>query len=238
MLMRMSGRSWWLDELAHAGAEHLDADFVQRYDRKQGTVLDEAAAADLEVFRAHGLRDDATVVDLGAGTGVFALAAAAQVRHVVAVEVSPAMCDVLRARTANQDNIEVVQAGLLSYKHRGAPVDAIHTRNVLHQLPDFWKAVALDRMAQMLAPGGIMRLRDLVYDFAPAAAQDTIEQWLAGAASHPADGYTRQDLSRHIRSEHSTFSWLLVPMLRQAGFEILDVSGTQFYRAYTCLRPG
>jgi len=27
---------WTLDELAHAGPDHLDADFVAGYDRKQG----------------------------------------------------------------------------------------------------------------------------------------------------------------------------------------------------------
>jgi ubiquinone/menaquinone biosynthesis C-methylase UbiE len=232
----MSPRSWWLDELAHAGAEHLDADFVAGYDRKQGHVPDVAAAADLEVLLTHGVGDDATVIDLGAGTGRFALAAAEQVRRVIAVEVSPAMCHALRRRAADHANIEVVRAGLLSYEHRGAPADAIHTRNVLHQLPDFWKAVALDRAARMLRPGGVLRLRDLVYDFTPAETERTIEQWLASAASDPADGYTRDDLSEHIRSEHSTFSWLLLPMLEQAGFEVVDVAGTQFYGAYTCVR--
>jgi ubiquinone/menaquinone biosynthesis C-methylase UbiE len=232
----MSPRTWWLDELAHAGAEHLEADFVRSYDRKQGDVPDVAAAEDLEVLLAHGVGDRATVIDLGAGTGRFAVAVAAHVRRVVAVDVSPAMLDALRDRAAHHDNIEVVRAGLLSYEHRGAPADAIHTRNVLHQLPDFWKAAALDRMAQLLRPGGILRLRDLVYDFAPAEAERAIEQWLAGAASDPAVGYTREDLSEHIRSEHSTFSWLLVPMLEQAGFEIIDVAGTQIYGAYTCIR--
>jgi SAM-dependent methyltransferase len=232
----MSARPWWLDELAHAGAEHLDADFVEGYDRKQGHVPDVAAAADLAVLLAHGVGERATVLDLGAGTGRFALAAAAEVRQVVAVEVSPVMCDTLRARAAPHDNIEVVRSGLLSYEHRGAPADAIHTRNVLHQLPDFWKAVALERMARMLRPGGILRLRDLVYDLAPAEAERAVERWLAAAASDPADGYTREDLSEHIRSEHSTFSWLLVPMLEQAGFEVVDAANTRFYGAYTCVR--
>jgi SAM-dependent methyltransferase len=232
----MTPRSWWPDELAHAGAEHLDTAFVEGYDRKHGDVPDAAAAADLEVLVAHGVGEHATVIDLGAGTGRFAVTAARHVRRVVAVEVSPAMLDALHDRAAHIDNIDVVHAGLLSYEHRGASADAIHSRNVLHQLPDFWKAVALDRMAQMLRDGGILRLRDLVYDFAPADAGTAIERWLAGAASDPANGYTREDLSEHIRSEHSTFSWLLVPMLEQAGFEIVDVAGTQFYGAYTCVR--
>jgi hypothetical protein len=32
----MMSPKWTLDELAHAGTDHLDADFVVGYDRKQG----------------------------------------------------------------------------------------------------------------------------------------------------------------------------------------------------------
>jgi hypothetical protein len=43
---------WMLDELAHAGPEHLDPAFVAGYERKQGYPdRDE----DLAVLTAHGL---------------------------------------------------------------------------------------------------------------------------------------------------------------------------------------
>ncbi len=45
------------------------------------------------------------------------------------------------------------------------------TRNALHHLPDFWKAIALDRIATFLRPGGVLRLHDLIFDFQPAAAE-------------------------------------------------------------------
>jgi hypothetical protein len=54
---------------------------------------------------------------------------------------------------------------VLSYQHTGSPADAVFTRNALHQVPDFWKALALDRIAQLLRPGGILRLHDLIFDF-------------------------------------------------------------------------
>ena len=41
-----------IDELAHAGPEHLDPAFVAGYDRKQGYP---APAEDLDAFEAHGL---------------------------------------------------------------------------------------------------------------------------------------------------------------------------------------
>ena len=227
-------KPWMLDELAHAGPEHLDPDFVAGYERKQGYP---DPAEDLAALAAHGLDATSTVVDLGAGTGRFALAAAHRFGHVTAVDISPAMLEFLRQRAAAAavTNLACVRAGFLSYQHAGPPADAVHTRNALHQLPDFWKAVALDRIRGMLRPGGVLRLHDLVYDFQPSQADTVFQRWLEGAADDPARGYTSADFAEHIRSEYSTFRWLLEPMLAATGFEIVtaDFSGS-VYGAYTC----
>jgi ubiquinone/menaquinone biosynthesis C-methylase UbiE len=230
------GKSWTLDELDHAGPEHLDPAFVARYDQKQGQP---EPAEDLSVLGEHGLDGSAIVIDLGAGTGQFALPAARRFGHIIAADVSPAMVDVLRnrAKAAGLANVEVVRAGFLSYEHTGPPADAVHTRHALHQLPDFWKAIALDRIARMLRPGGILRLRDLIFDFPPSSAEEILDAWLASAGTDPAQGYTRADFADHLRTEHSTFRWLLEPMLAATGFEIVqaDFHGS-IYGAYTCVK--
>jgi ubiquinone/menaquinone biosynthesis C-methylase UbiE len=229
-------KPWMLDELAHAGPEHLDPDFVAGYERKQGYP---DPAEDLAVLAAHGLDETSTVVDLGAGTGRFALAAARRFGRVTAVDISPAMLEFLRHRAAAAAvaNLECVQAGFLSYQHAGPPADAVYTRNALHQLPDFWKAVALDRIGRMLRPGGVLRLRDLVYDFQPSQAEEVFGRWLDDAADDPAWGYTSADFAEHIRTEHSTFRWLLEPMLAATGFEIVTAEFRgSVYGAYTCRR--
>jgi SAM-dependent methyltransferase len=227
-----------IDELAYAGPEHLDADFVAGYDRKQGTIPDDHAAAGLAVLQAHGIGPTSTIVDLGAGTGRFALAAAKVVGRVVAVDVSPAMLDHLggRVAAAGLSNVTCVRAGFLSYVHEGPAPDAVYTRNALHQLPDFWKALALQRIADLLPPGGILRLHDLVYDFPPGDAADVFERWFDRAAEDPATGYTRDDYAEHIRTEFSTFRWLLEPMLEAAGFDILDTESHTVFATYTCRR--
>ena len=201
-----------IDELAHAGPEHLAPAFVAGYDRKQGYP---DPAEDLAAFAAHGLDEGSAVVDLGAGAGQFALAAARRFGHVTAVDVSPAMLTVLRERSAAAGlaNLVCVRAGFLSYQHPGPPADGVYTRNALHQLPDFWKALALDRIARVLRPGGVLRLRDLIYDFAPGDAEGIFLDWFEQAAADPADGYTGEDYAEHIRTEFSTFRWLLEPML-------------------------
>lgn len=221
-----------LDETAHAGPEHLDPAFVRGYDVKQGRP---DPAEDLDVLAAHGLSGTSTVVDLGAGTGRFALAAARRFGRVTAVDVSPAMLDVLRERARDLPNLRCVHAGFLTYDHTGPPADAVYTRNALHQIPDFFKALALDRIARMLRPGGVLRLHDLIYDFRPPQAGEVFERWFEGAATDPARGYTGADYAEHIRTEHSTFRWLLEPMLATAGFEIITASfRDSLYGAYTC----
>jgi SAM-dependent methyltransferase len=237
--MRRMAKPWMIDELAYAGPEHLDTDFVAGYERKQGHP---DPAPDVAVLRDHGaLHDKATVVDLGTGTGRLALAAAPHCARAIAVDVSPAMLAHVRAAAgeAGLTNLEIVRAGFLSYEHTGAPADAVHTRNALHQLPDFWKAVALDRIAAILRPGGILRLHDLIYDFHPAEAGPVLERWMAGAVQDPAEGYTADDYATHIRTEFSTYRWLLEPMLDATGFDIVDAAfAGSVYGAYTCVRRG
>lgn len=234
-----------LDELAYAGPEHLDAGFVGRYDRKQGNEPDLAAAADLDLLRSHGVGPESTVIDLGAGTGRFVVAIAPHVRRLVAADVSPAMVEHLKRKIAELRanvaptalNVEVVRAGLLSYAHDGRPADAVHTRNTLHQIPDAFKVVALQRISLMLKRGGILRLHDLVYDTTPSRFVEHLETWLDGAASDPAAGYTREDLAEHVRTEHSTFTWLLEPMFDKAGLQVVDRDVRRgVYASYTCVR--
>lgn len=229
-------KPWMIDELAHAGSEHLDLGFVAGYDQKQGFPN---PAEDLSVFASHGLTRASTVVDLGAGTGQFALGAARRFNHVTAVDVSSTMLGLLedRAVRAGLTNLACVQAGFLTYEHVGPPADGVYTRNALHHLPDFWKGLAFERMARMMRPGAVLQIRDLIYDFPLSEADKVFEQWLASAVADPALGYTRADLALHIRSEYSTFRWLLEPMIMAAGFEIETAEfDRSVYGAYTCIK--
>jgi ubiquinone/menaquinone biosynthesis C-methylase UbiE len=228
--------TWYLDELAHAGPEHLDPAYVVGYDRKAGFD----PASDLTALRARGLGAGSTLVDLGAGTGTFALAAAADCRRVIAVDISTAMLRALQARIGalGLSNIEAVQAGLLSYQHTGEAADFIYARHCLHQLPDMWKALALRRMATVLRPGGVLRVRDLLLRCEVDAVDAVVEGWLADAAQRPEDGWTRVELETHLRQEFSTFTWLFEAILERAGFSIQDANyaDSRMYATYTCVR--
>lgn len=226
---------WWLDEGEHAGVEHLDPRYVAGYDRKAGFDPTD----DVDALVVRGLGTDSVVVDMGAGTGTFTVAVAPLCHRVVAVDISPAMTAALRTRVdvLGFDHVEVVDGGLLSYDHGGEPADVVFTRNALHQIPDFWKAIALERMASFLRPGGVLRLRDLVFDFAPHEAEERIEAWMAGAVTDPSAGWTADELAAHVRGEFSTYSWLLDAMLDRTGFDVAERTFRRSaYGAYTCVR--
>ncbi|MGO9343132.1 MAG: class I SAM-dependent methyltransferase [Acidimicrobiales bacterium] len=209
---------WLLDEVANAGRENLDPVHVQRYDQKE----DAAAADELAVLTGFGLSGDSVVVDLGAGTGQFALAAARVCSRVVAVEVSPVMLEALMRRVDEEGvaNIDVVASGFLTYEHEGPLADFAYSRYALHHLPDFWKAIALDRIRRLLRPGGVFRLWDVVYSFEPEASAERIEAWCATGASDADADWTRVELEEHVRDENSTYAWLLEPMIQRCGFRI------------------
>ena len=169
--------SWFIDELGYAGRENLDPEHVSRYDAKE----DAGAPGELAVLRALGLTAESVVVEFGPGTGQFTVAVAPACARVIAVDVSAQMQARLRAKleAGRVDNVELVRAGFLSYEHAGEPADFVYSRLALHHLPDFWKVIALTRVRRILRPGGVLRLWDVVYDFAPAEAEERIEAWCA-----------------------------------------------------------
>jgi cyclopropane fatty-acyl-phospholipid synthase-like methyltransferase len=228
--------SWLLDELALAGPEHVDPAVVGAYDRKAGFD----PAPDIALLRELGLDEDSTLLDFGAGSGTFALAAAPVAERVVAIDVSPAMVATLRAKVEVESvgNVECVQAGFLTYEHVGEPADVVYSRNALHHLPDFWKGIALSRVASILRSGGVLRLRDLVYSFDPADAERFLGSWIASGAASSSVGWTSDELRAHVRDEHSTFAWILEDLLQHVGFQLEDVryDASKIFGDYVAVR--
>ena len=213
---------WLLDEVAHAGRENLDADHVARYDSKE----DADALAEVALMQRLGMNSASTVLDIGAGTGQFSLAAARVCGRVIAVDVSPVMLASLRVQVARRalTNVDCVHGGFLSYEHDGELVDFAYSRYALHHLPDFWKALALARLNRVMRPNAVLRLWDVVYGFEPEQAAAHIEAWCATGGTTVGSDWTRDELEEHVRDEHSTFTWLLEPMISRAGFAIEDAS--------------
>ena len=234
--MSDNSESWLFGEVAGAGRENLDPEHVARYDDKE----DADAIEEVRLLGEMGLLTaTSTVVDLGAGTGQFALAAARKCSRVVAVDVSPVMLERLErnVRSSGLTNVDCVSAGYLTYEHHGPPVDLVYSRYALHHLPDFWKGVALSRMIDMLRPGGALRLWDAVYSFEPHEAAARLEAWLDQAGPGGIhEGWSKAELAEHVRDESSTFTWLLEPMLERVGFAITEAQYDEsaVFARYVC----
>jgi ubiquinone/menaquinone biosynthesis C-methylase UbiE len=232
---------WFYDEMQQVGVDFEAAAAVGSYDRDQGAD----PAAERTLIARLGLGPGQAVVDLGCGTGSFALEAARQGLIVQAVDVSRAMLDRVAAKAEGQGlaGLSVHHAGFLTYRHAGAPPDAVVTRYALHHLPDFWKMAALTHLAALLAPGGKLYLEDVAFSFAPADYRAGIEAWIArvarGRQGPSGQGFTAEAFQTHVREEYSTYSWLLEAMLARAGFAIdWSDTGDEAYVTYLCVRQG
>jgi len=211
---------WQYDEMEHPGVDYADAGVVARYDENHRRFRDyEKSAA--EIISDLELGPEHTVIDMGCGTGAFALPAAPHCKKIYAVDVSAAMLDYLGARAAIEgiDNIECHRGGFLTFEHTGGPVDAVVSIAVLHHLPDFWKLVGLARVADMLKPGGRMYLFDVVFRFAPGEHGTVLDEWVSSMETNLGKEFAEETVT-HIRDEYSTYDWILEGMLERSGFSI------------------
>lgn len=215
--------AWYFDESKMAGVDFEDAAEVEAFDLKQPSSTPEKEQA---LVSRLGIAAKHTVIDLGAGTGTFAIQSALAGAGVYAVDISQAMLIYAKkkAQQAGVSQIQFCQAGFLTYDHAGDPADFIVTKAALHILPDFWKMVAFLRMAAMLKPGGTLYLRDVIFSFPPADYEAAIDAWIQRRAKPKSEGWTAEEYEMHVREEHSTFSWVIEAMLTQAGFTIVEAN--------------
>lgn len=224
---------WQYDELRQIGVDFEDAAQVAAYDAKQGSDPE----AERRLIARLAISRGDVVVDLGCGTACFARAAARYGAVVHAIDISRAMLDYARDQ-ANAEGLAGIQfhrAGFLTFDPGEGSVDVVVSRFALHHLPDFWKQVALVRLAHMLRRGGKVFLRDVAFSFPAVDYQCAIQHWIDRMPR--VSGYASQEFETHVREEHSTFTWVLSGMLERAGFEILETEeSSPEYGEWLCRR--
>lgn len=231
----MTTPAWQYDEMKQIGTDYASEDEVRQYDERMGRFRDRAADADA-IIEAIGLDHDHIVMEIGCGTAEFAIHASERCERVIAIDISPVMLEYARTKAAarGRANIDFIHAGFLGYKHAGAPLDAIVTELALHHLPDFWKLVALHRIANMMRPGGMMYLRDVVFSLNLEKYEKTLTYAVEDLRKAAGDD-TARNFERHIRQEYSTYDWIMEEMLYRAGFDIIDAAyGDHCLATYLC----
>lgn len=211
---------WQYDEFMQVGIDYDDPAAVAEYDARHAKFRDVAAEC-RGILDALNVTPRSVVIELGTGTGAFAIFAARCCAKVYAVDVSQPMLDFAKhkADAAGLENIDFCHGGFLTYEYAGAPADILVTCMALHHLPDFWKSRALIRINRMLKIGGQLYLKDVVFEEDNVIAN--IEKWLdhLGAIAGPK---LRDDVTAHVREEYSTFDWVMDGLLARAGFKILS----------------
>jgi len=175
-----------------------------------------------EILDFLDLKPDHIILEIGTGTGEFAMAAARYCVRVYAVDLSSGMLKYAKKKAASRDikNVDFLQAGFLTYEHEGNPVDAVVTQIALHHLPDFWKQIALLRIADLLKDGGKFCLRDVVYSFEISEYKDYFGKLITQAAVRGGDEYAHI-MSDAVKNEYSTLDWIMQGMIERAGLDVI-----------------
>lgn len=114
------------------------------------------------------------VVDVGAGTGLLALAVAPEVERIWAIDISPAMCEHLAsiATARGITNLDVHAASAMSLPLPDASVDVVLSNYCYHHLNDRDKIVALADARRVLRPGGRLVIGDMMFRVGLASPRD------------------------------------------------------------------
>jgi ubiquinone/menaquinone biosynthesis C-methylase UbiE len=128
---------------------------------------------DLILARARLSRCD-RLLDIGAGTGLLAQAAAPDVARVIALDGSPAMCGHLERNFTRLEltNAEVVLGDATNLPLADNAIDVVVSNYCLHHLSDADKSRALVEIGRVLRPGGRLVFADMMFQIGIANHRD------------------------------------------------------------------
>ena len=101
------------------------------------------------------LNIDDTVLDYGCATGIISNAIAEKVKEIHAIDISPKMIEMAKAKAAERhiSNVHYVQTTIFDERYQKESFDVILAFRILHMLEDIQGVMS--RINELLKPGGI-----------------------------------------------------------------------------------
>lgn len=226
---------WQYDEMQQVGTDYTDEAQVEAYDRQMQRLRDVNEETEA-IIKSINLKRNETILEIGTGTGSFAIEAAKHCEKVIAIDVSPKMLEFAqqKAQMMGIANVEFNHAGFLTYGHTGEPFDAVVSQLALHHLPDFWKIIALRRIFEMLKDGGKLYLRDTVYSFDVDNHKNFFDNLIDRVKNAHGVEFAC-DFEIATREEYTTLDWIMEGLLKRAGFSIEKADYSEgLWAVYVC----
>jgi ubiquinone/menaquinone biosynthesis C-methylase UbiE len=190
-----------------------------------------------QILNVLNVSSNHIILEIGTGTGHFAIEASKRCKKVYAIDVSKPMLDYakLKAKKENIDNIEWLKYGFLTYDFPdNIKFDSIVSNAALHHLPDFWKMIAVNKIYKSLKEKGKFFLGDVIFSFKFDELNDKIDEWIKNSKNISVE-FSSETIT-HVRDEYSTYSWIIEGMFERIGFKFQKLNDTDAnnFVAYLC----
>ncbi len=118
--------AWMYNEMQQVGTDYTDDAQVEAYDQRMQRLRDVKEETEAIIKSIH-LKKNGTILEIGTGTGSFAIEASRHCEKVIAIDVSRNMLEFAKqkARMMGISNVEFNHAGFLTYDHNGETLDAV-----------------------------------------------------------------------------------------------------------------
>lgn len=209
-----------VDAGSASAAEQSRADVA--FHAERASTYDGDVTRDFAIYDALALRPyldtlrPGVVADIGCGTGEVAIQLAARGFAVTAVDHSPDMIEVARAKSVKagvHERITFLRSEITELPLADSSLDGLTCQRVLHHVPELEAALA--EFNRVLKPGGFLYVSDYLGDDpGPIRALRRLKHM---SRRRPANGATAAFLDLHeVRRSAVEF----LDALRRAGFDV------------------